>query len=137
MFEYNVWYNEWDIDRYFGDPPNGNGIFEDSDMDAFYSQKTGMHLIISGTDEEKADEAEAMYYSYDADYQYLGNPTPPPPGPGYHAARKKWFCLCGAGAWIMYESKAGTWEPIEHVWDQLNESDYGEKQDRFYKHFFV
>jgi hypothetical protein len=127
-----VWYNPWDIDRYFGDPPNGNGIFEDSDMDAFYIQKRGISLITSGTDEEKADEAEVMYYSYDSDYDYPGSP----PGPGYHAARKNQFCLCGAGAWIMYESKIGEWETIEHVWDQLNESDYGEKPDRFYKHFF-
>jgi hypothetical protein len=130
VFEYNVWYNEWDIDRYFGDPPNGNGIFEDSDMDAFYYQKMNWSLMTSGTEEEKASQASAMYYSYDADYDYPGSP----PGPGYHAARGKGSC---GNDWIMYESKVGAWETIEHVWDQLDESIYGEKPDRFYKYIFI
>jgi hypothetical protein len=70
-------------------------------------------LITSGTDAEKAAQAEAMYYS------------------NYHAARKR-SCGCGAGKWIMYESKLGQWEKTEHVWDQLNDPTYG-TVIRFYK----
>jgi len=54
-------------------------------MGAFYFQKKNWSLITSGTEEEKASEAEAMYYSYDAPWNYgAGDPVP---GPGYHAAK--------------------------------------------------
>jgi len=43
---------------------------------------------------------------------------------GYHAAIRK-HCGCGWGKWIMYESKCGTAERIEHVWNQLDDSGYG------------
>jgi len=122
------WNNPWDIDRYFGDPPNGNGIFEDSDMDEFYLQKKNWLLIPPGADEEKAEQAVAMYYSYDAPWKYNVDPKP---GPGYHAARRS-GCSCGLGAWIVYTSKCGQWEQIEHDWDQLNGGSYGDKPDRFY-----
>jgi len=49
--------------------------------------------------------AEAMYY------------------PQYHAARRK-SCACGAEQWLMFESKCGRWERVEHVWNQLDQS-YG------------
>ena len=99
------------IDQEYGNPTNG--VFEDTDMDTFYHVKKDWSLITSGTDEEKAEQAEAMYYS------------------GYHAARKR-SCSCGAGKWIMYTSKCGEWERIEHVWNQLNSSTYGQPT-RFYK----
>jgi len=108
--ETNIWYDETDIAEDYGDK---DGIFELTDMDDFYQKKKGWSLITSGTDAEKAAQAEAMYYS------------------NYHAARKK-SCGCGAGKWIMYESKLGQWERIEHVWDQLNDSRYG-TPIRFYK----
>jgi hypothetical protein len=98
-------------------------------MDDFYDDKKDWGVITSGTDEEKAEQAEAVYYSYGTPWNYgAGDPVP---GPGYHAARKM-SCSCGAGKWIMYKSKCGDWEVIEHVWDQLNGSTYG-NTDRFYK----
>jgi len=49
----------------------------------------------------------------------------------YHGAKKK-GCQCGRGKWIMYESKCGDYERIEHVWDQLNDGEYGDPI-RYYK----
>ena len=52
---------------------------------------------------------------------------------GYHAARRSANSPSGMGNWIMYESKCGKWEKIEHIWDQLNNgSEYGTPV-RFYK----
>jgi len=124
-----VWYNEQDIDEDYGDD---DGIFEDSDMDEFYFKKMGWSLITSGTDEQKAALASAMYFSYDSPWNYSNGDDKP--GPGYHAARRS-GCFCGLGAWIMYTSKCGQWEQIEHDWDQLNGGAYGDKPDRFYKLF--
>ncbi|MGI6494605.1 MAG: DUF7689 domain-containing protein [Kiritimatiellia bacterium] len=75
-----------------------------------------------------ASDAEAIYYPYPGNWDYLHTP---PPETGYHGAKKK-GCTCGAGKWIMFESKCGSWEKIEHVWDQLNGSSYG-SAGRFYK----
>ena len=108
--ETNFWYNDSYIAHNYGDKDDN---FELTDMDDFYYKKKGWSLITSGTDEEKAKQAEAMYYS------------------GYHGARKK-GCGCGAGKWIMYESKCGQNVKMEHVWDQLNGSTY-ETPIRFYK----
>jgi hypothetical protein len=44
---------------------------------------------------------------------------------GYHGAVRRYWG-CGAGRWIMFESKIGNSEKIEHVWNQLNGSAYGE-----------
>lgn len=124
-----IWYNPSDIDWIYGDK---DYIFEDSDMDDFYDNKKVWSLISSGTDEEKANRAEAMYYSYGVPWNYgAGDPEP---GPGYHAARR-YRCMCELSSgdkWIIYESKCGPWEMIEHIWDQLNGSSYG-NPDRFYK----
>jgi len=109
--ETNIWYNKAYIAQNYGDK---DGVFEETDMDDFYYQKKGWSLITSGTDEEKADQAEAMYYSE------------------YHAARKK-SCGCGAGNWIIYESKCGSWVRMEHVWDQLNNPVQYGTPIRFYK----
>ena len=51
---------------------------------------------------------------------------------GGHAARKKAGCSCGAGKWIMFGSKLGPYEKIEHVWNQLNGVIYGQPV-RYYK----
>ena len=107
--ETNVWYNPDYIAMNYGDK---DGVFELADMDDFYYKKKGWTPITSGTDEERAEQAEAMYYS------------------GFHAARKS-SCGCGSGKWIMYESKTGQCERIEHVWDQLTGS-YG-TPIRFYE----
>jgi len=80
---------------------NGNGICDVCDINEFYAKKKGWKPLAMGP-----MDAKAMYYS------------------GYHAA-KRMYCACGAGKWIMYESKCGRLERIEHVWDQLNGSDYG------------
>jgi hypothetical protein len=87
---------------------NSNGVFEMSDLDTFYQQKKGWSPNASGY-----QDAEAMYYS------------------NYHAARRR-QCSCGAEKWIMYESKCGHWERIEHVWNQLSGGLYG-TPTRFYK----
>ena len=108
--ENNVWYTIYDIADNYGSLPRGT--FEPEDMDDFYATKKGWSLITTGTDEEKAEQAEAMYYS------------------GFHAARRR-SCICGSGRWIMYGSKCGPFECIEHVWDQLG-SYYG-TPIRFYK----
>jgi len=82
-------------------------VLEISDVDAFYDAK-GYEPTGTGP-----SDADIMYYS------------------GFHGARSK-GCNCGAGKWIMFESKCGEWERIEHVHDQLNGSDYGVPV-RFYK----
>jgi len=109
--ESGSYYSKTYIAHNYGNPIND--IFEDDDMDDFYYQKKGWTKITSGEDEERAQQAEAMYYS------------------GYHAARKR-SCSCGAGKWIMYDSKCGQGEKIEHVWNQLNGSFFGNPV-RFYK----
>jgi len=90
---------------------NGNGKYDRCDVDLFYQNKKGWSLITTGTDEQKAAQAEAIYYS------------------NYHGARKR-SCSCGSTHWIMYESKAGQLHRIEHVWNQL--TGYGTRA-RFYK----
>ncbi|MBA7624211.1 hypothetical protein ES703_31618 [subsurface metagenome] len=107
--ETDVWYNKISndnsdpdhpitgIDETFGD---NDGVFEISDMDAFYDAKG---YEPTGTGPEDAD---IMYYT------------------GYHAAKKTDYG--------MYESKCGTWEKIDHVWDQLNGDTYG-TPTRYYK----
>jgi len=113
--EDNFWYQKLDsipgtnyvgIDEVYGD---NDGVFEvDDDMDPFYLAKKG--YTPTAVD---ASDALVMYFS------------------GYHGAKRK-SCSCGAGQWIMYESKCGKWERIEHVYDQLNASSYGSPV-RYYK----
>ena len=94
------------IDEEYGD---NNDIFElHADLDPFYQVKKGYTPTASGP-----NDAKVIYYS------------------NYHAAKKK-ECSCGGGKWIIFESKCGDWEHIEHVWDQLNDSVYGTPV-RFYK----
>ena len=109
--ESGSWYSKIYIAHNYGNPIND--VFEIEDMDDFYYKRKAWLDIASGTDEEKAAQAEALYYS------------------NFHAARKK-SCGCGAGKWIMYDSKCGQGEKIEHVWNQLNGSLYGNPV-RFYK----
>jgi hypothetical protein len=98
------WYDPDDIDEYFGD---NDGVFEISDMDAFYLSKRGWTPTASGP-----SDAEAMYYSR------------------YHGAKKR---TCGClGPTIMYESKLGPAQRIEHRWDLVNSTTYG-TPIRFYK----
>jgi len=81
-----------------------------AELDTFYAAHA---LTTVSTDPNDAAISEAMYYS------------------GYHAAKRR-HCGCGWGKWIMYESKCGTAERIEHVWNQLNDSAYG-VPTRFYR----
>ena len=99
------------IDQEFGD---NDGVFEVSDLDAFYQTKKGWKPTASGP-----WDAEAMYYPLHPD------------GKGYHAARRR-RCSCGMGKWIMFQSKCGKSEAIEHVWNQLNGDLYG-SPTRYYK----
>lgn len=111
--ETGVWYNKLyhnppvdiGIDKAFG---NDDGEFELSDMNAFYLDRKGWTPSAQG-----AADAQAIYYS------------------GFHAARKR-ICACGGGQWLMFESKCGEGERIEHVWDQLSGGPYGSPV-RFYK----
>ncbi|MCX8109439.1 MAG: HYR domain-containing protein, partial [Verrucomicrobiae bacterium] len=119
--ETGFWYEPEYIDVHYG---NNDGIFDNSDMDAFYLAKKGWRPTASGP-----SDAQAMYYPLPNPWNYgAGAPFPTP---GYHAARKK-GCSDGSGKWIMFESKCGAGERIEHVWDQLNGSAYGSPA-RFYK----
>jgi hypothetical protein len=93
------------IDKKYGD---GDNVFEMSDLDAFYSQEAGLDASATGP-----SDAEVMYYD------------------GFHAARRK-GCGCGAGRWMMFESKLGQAPRIEHVHDQLDSCGYGERS-RYYK----
>jgi len=86
------------IDEEFG---NKNSELELSDMDAFYNY-FGYEPTTTGP-----EDADIMYYSK------------------FHAARKR-ECNCGVGKWIMFESKCGEMEQIEHVDDQLNDGPYGD-----------
>ena len=94
------------IDDEYGNPKNGS--LENSDLDNFYYSLKGYSPTAID-----ANDAQVMYYS------------------GYHGAKKR-GCGCGSGKWIMFESKCGGWERIEHIWDQLNGSSYG-TPTRFYK----
>lgn len=84
------------MDRDYGD---NDGVFEPSDVDAFYNEKG--YVTASGP-----NDADVMYYS------------------GFHGAKKK-NCNCGDNKWIMFESKCGDWARIEHVYNQLDGSGYG------------
>lgn len=94
------------IDEVYGNPRNG--VFELSDLDKMYSDKKGYTPSASGP-----ADTQVMYYS------------------GFHGAKKR-SCTCGAGTWIVYSSKCGEGELIEHVWNQLNSPWYGSPV-RFYK----
>ena len=118
------WVYPWDID----DAGDGDNVLENSDVEAFYSLEEGLYPLEQGTDEEKADQAVVMYYAYDDPWDFEKDDLPS--GPGGHAARRR-NCFCGAGLWIMYSSKSGEHELIEHRWDQLNCPGYGEP-DVFY-----
>lgn len=113
--ETSFWYNQISnipgtnvlgIDEEYG---NDDGVFDvTDDMDPFYLAKKSYTPTATGP-----ADAQVMYYS------------------NYHGAKKK-GCACGAGKWIMFESKCGGWQRIEHVWDQLNGTTYG-TPTRFYK----
>ena len=110
MDESSFWYSQAYIAHNYG---NKDDVFEIEDMDAFYYETKAWLDIGSGTEEEQAEQAEAIYYS------------------NFHAARKK-SCSCGSDKWIMYESKGGQMVRFEHVWDQANSTTYG-TPIRFYK----
>ncbi len=92
------------IDETYGD---GDAVFEWSDLDAFYQTKKGYLPLATGP-----ADATVIYYA------------------GFHSAVRR-NCGCGAGAWMMFESKCGAMERIEHVWDQVVRT-YGEAV-RFYE----
>jgi hypothetical protein len=93
------------IDNIYG-IGNGDGLMTNAELDAFYQSK-GYEVI------SNIDSADVLYYS------------------NFHGAKKK-DCSCGAGKWIMFESKCGEAEKIEHVRHQLNGSTYG-MPIRYYK----
>lgn len=92
------------LDKVYG---NKNNVFEIADVDLFYLNEAGLTPTATGP-----EDATVMYYDW------------------YHAATKM-GCSCGNGKWIMYESKVGVGERIEHVHDQLDNT-YGGRV-RYYK----
>lgn len=84
------------IDRVYG---NNNGFHGLDDVDAFFLREADMVCT------ENLYEAEIIYYS------------------GIHAAKRR-RCSCGEGHWLMFESKCGVKEIIEHLPSQL-EQPYG------------
>jgi hypothetical protein len=92
------------IDEAYG---NHDGLFDWSDLDAFYWTKKGYLPLASGP-----ADAAVIYYA------------------AFHGAVRR-PCGCGAGEWLMFESKCGAMERIEHVWDQVIPT-YGEAV-RFYR----
>jgi hypothetical protein len=97
-----------DYDTAYGG--NNDGTLSTAEIDAFYLAKKGYEPNANGP-----SDAQVMYYS------------------GFHAARKK-NCSCGKGQWIMYESKCGNAERIEHIYDQLDNSTLGYgSRTRYYK----
>jgi subtilisin family serine protease len=93
-----------DIDHKYGNPPNN--ILEPSDFDTFYD-------AMDYEQTENLDEATIMLYKAQS-AEETGNPD------GITHAARKHTCDCGKNKWLMYESKCGGWEAIEHVANQLN-----------------
>lgn len=120
--ETNNWYVRTELNRLhpydtpIDSPPWGNGDnnLTTTELDAFYDDKGYVPSSIQPPSAPTGDVV-IMYY--------LGSS-------GVHAARKT-SCSCGSGRWIMYESKLGESERIEHVWNQL-EAGYG-SPIRYYK----
>jgi hypothetical protein len=94
------------IDKMYGDKKDN--IFTMTDLDAFYATVAGVSPIANGP-----EDATVMYYD------------------NYHGAKKR-NCSCGAGKWMMYESKCGEGFRIEHCHDQLDGLAYGTRV-RYYK----
>lgn len=103
------------------DSPRGDGdsVIEVSDFDALYD-------YYNFTTTSDINEATIILY------KNTGKASPSNPDGITHAARKLQGCSCGAGKWIMFESKLGPTERIEHRRDQLNGTNYGEPF-RYYK----
>jgi hypothetical protein len=98
----------WQVDQDYGDDDD---VLESSDFDAFYD-------FYGYTLTGDIDEADILLYN---------DPPGPPENPEgiEHAARVVGSdvtegCGCGAGKWIMFESKLGDFERLEHRRDQLN-----------------
>jgi len=105
----------WEVDSDFGDR---DGKLESTDFDAFY-QHFGYTLTTN------INDAEILLYKSPSQAN-SNNPE------GItHAARKK-DCICGLGRWIMFESKCGLAERIEHRREQLSNGVYG-VPFRYYK----
>jgi len=120
VVETNVWYvtvesarlHSYDI--VIDAPPwgDGNGTLSTTELDAFYSSKNYVPSSTQPPSEPPAEVA-VIYYSED------------------HAAHRM-GCTCGAGKWIMFESKCGEGPKIEHVWNQINGASYG-SPSRYYR----
>ena len=102
-------YDGGDIDKC----GNNDGILDiPDDVNAFYWSKANLTPIPANRENPQNDAKVIFFYNND--------------GSGVHAAKKKEDgCNCGQGKWLMFESKCGNSEKIEHVWDQLNGSSYG------------
>jgi len=91
---------------------NDNRVVEQAEMDAFYAS----HGFVVTPNME---EAEIMLYR---NAEGLS-----------HVARKMGLgCQCGAGHWIMFSSKDGSFDRLEHRRDQLNGGIHGNHY-RYYK----
>ncbi|GBC99531.1 hypothetical protein HRbin17_02056 [bacterium HR17] len=110
----NQWI-DWEVDSVWGD---NDGTLESTDFDAFY-QHFGYVRTTNIAD------ADILLYRDPSQVSTIN------PEGITHAARRR-LCNCGLGRWIMFESKCGGWERIEHRRDQLSGGDYG-TPFRYYK----
>ena len=89
------------LDQVYG---NGNGFYEEQyDLDPFFLREADMVLT------ENIDDAEIIYYE-----GIRGK---------FHVAKRR-RCDCGNDHWLMFDSKCGEFEVIEHRPEQLT-SRYG------------
>ena len=84
------------IDVLYGD---GNGTLSQNEIIVFY-EAYNYHVV------DSFENADVIYYTK-------------------HHAAKRSDCSCGNEKWIMFESKLGHEERIEHQWNQINSILYG------------
>ncbi len=88
---------------------NNNGVFENSDIDAFFTHSYWGNNVTAST----VSESKILYYS------------------GFHAAKKSSRANGCYPSWNMFESKCGEEEIIIHRAEQLNGGIYGNIQKKY------
>ena len=111
--------DDWTYPSDIDDCGDDDGILEIADVDAFYSDKASLTPTASSE-----EDAKVIFY-----YDSLGSGAISTET--FHAATKR-ECECGGERWIVFESKCGLSERIEHVHDQLDDGPYGAEK-RYYK----
>jgi hypothetical protein len=117
--------NQWiwdEVDEFYGD---NDEIFETSDFDAFYYE-------YGYTVTSNVHEAEILLYK-DPTQAKPYNPEGITHGARVTGSDVTEGCDCGAGKWIMFESKCGGAERLEHRRYQLNSPGVYGTPYRYYK----